>query len=161
MQVWLFLAKAGLIKTLGSLSRVELPPVQQGAVLSESMRSFLVSYTDRAIGWGVRWTGRKCFFRAFILGSILRRHGVPISFNIGLGKPLSRSRRGYTDGHCWLTLDGESFYEDTNPHLTYPHFICEGPNGIKFWSGLWLPVSDFSAPLSQTDKMTHNREADL
>jgi hypothetical protein len=80
----------------------------------------------------VFWRWRKCFYRAYIAGFILRQAKVPLIFNIGIPDPFTTKR---IRGHCWLTLDGELVHEPASTQLKYPELIGQVPNQINYWVG--------------------------
>ena len=56
-----------------------------------------------------------CLTRGLTLYWFLRRAGLDVELRFGLDPGVS----GPTDGHCWLTLDGEPYLEKRDPR---PHF---------------------------------------
>ena len=93
---------------------------------------FLISMVDLVVRWGTLRTGRKCFFRSYIIGSLLNSRGVPLVLNIGLRKSIGPR---VILGHCWLTLDSEPFAEHSKDASSYPFQLGNGPNGIVYWFG--------------------------
>ena len=126
------LAHAWLIKIGKTMRKVKLPSAPGEVRLSEADLSFVIGCTDFLVKLGAKRTGRKCFFRAFIAASVLRKWGVPVTMNIGL-RPLPALRKA--SGHCWLTLDGIPFAETGDPHREYPFAIGQGENGVRYWFG--------------------------
>ena len=143
---WKFLLHAWFIKTRSSLSGMALP-LLSGRVggISGKRLSCLVERTDQTVRWGARCTGRKCFFRAYILGALLRQQGVPAVMNVGLREPGPGESGRRVDGHCWVSVAGMVLAECRQPELTYPVFLGESRHGIRYWSGHWqqeqVPVS--------------------
>lgn len=82
--------------------------------------------------YGIRCTGRKCFFCAYIAASVLRRWDEPVLINMGLNNFGSGQR---TKGHCWISVNGAVIGEDEDPHILYPTKVAAHPNGIVFWAG--------------------------
>jgi hypothetical protein len=52
-----------------------------------------------------------CLTRGVTLFWFLRRAGLDVELRFGLDPGV----QGPTDGHCWLTLDGEPFLEKRDP----------------------------------------------
>lgn len=129
------LFQAWVIKLGNDMSRVKLPPLGNMARLSAQELAFATKFADTAVTHGARWTGRKCFFRAFILACLLRRRGVPVALNVGLCS-LHQSHKGKRiDGHCWLTLNDNPYLENATMLDHYPHFLATGLNGVRYWLG--------------------------
>ena len=135
LEVFFCLFRAWAVKLGKDMSRVKMPPVGQTGRLSSRGLAFAVSFTEVVVTHGARWTGRKCFFRAFILSHILRKRGVPVFLNVGIcGFNGNQSGKGI-DGHCWLTLNGSPYLEYAGWQGQYPHFLADGFNGIRYWMG--------------------------
>ena len=118
---WKFPLQAWCIKACGSRAGVALPPLRgRPGGISRTTLPLLLARTDQAVHWGARWTGRKCFFRAYILGALLRRRGVPAVLNIGLRRPAPEESNRCVDGHCWVSVAGAVLAECGHPELTYP-----------------------------------------
>ena len=133
------LVRAWLIKIGNGLAKVNLPPVGNLPPLSARGFAFALGLSEAAVIHGARWTGRKCFFRAFILAHILRRRGLPVSLNVGLCGLNGRQNGRTIDGHCWLTLDDRPYLEDGDWREKYPDFLATGQNGIRYWIGTTAP----------------------
>jgi hypothetical protein len=129
------LFRAWVIKLGKDMSRVNLPPVGQNSRLSSRGLAFTLNITDAVVIHGARWTGRKCFFRTFILAHVLRRRGVPVSMNVGLCGLNGNRNGGSINGHCWLTLNDKPYLEDVDWRGQYPHLLATGLNGIRYWIG--------------------------
>jgi hypothetical protein len=52
---------------------------------------------------------RICISRSYLLYRFLRRFGYPAILNFGL---MGDYRK---EGHCWITLNGEVFFDETEP----------------------------------------------
>ena len=136
LQIIESLILAWVIKSGRRMARVKLPATPADRSLSERDLLFLINGVDLAVRFGTPWTARKCFFRAFIIASILRKRGQPVEMNVGLSGlhgPLAGKR---VDGHCWLTIDNRPFVEPRDPHDEYPDFLGIAPNGVRYWLGL-------------------------
>jgi hypothetical protein len=57
-----------------------------------------------------------CLTRGLTLYWFLRRTGLDVELRFGLGP---EDGGGLTDGHCWLTLDGEPYLESRDPRLRF------------------------------------------
>lgn len=126
------LVQAWLIKTGRSMHNIQLFSASGRSKLSEGDISFVIQCANMLVKWGAIRTGRKCFFRAFIMASVLRKWGIPVVMNVGL-RNLRTFKR--TDGHCWLTLDGLPFAETNDPEQIYPFEMGSGTNGVRYWVG--------------------------
>jgi hypothetical protein len=136
-EVFFCLFRAWIVKLGKDMSRVKLPPVgqsQMGHLTSRGL-AFAVSFTDVVVTHGARWTGRKCFFRAFILAHVLRKRGVPVFMNVGICGLNGHQNGKDIDGHCWLTLNDSPYLEEAGWRGQYPHFLADGLNGIRYWMG--------------------------
>lgn len=136
--VWVFLLRAW-----GAKSRLWKGAVPLPSVANVRWRCplgfvpFLVARTDEAVRLGAIRTGRKCFFRAYVLAATLRKHGVCAVLNMGLRKPPAREAHRRIDGHCWVTVDDAVLAEADDPQDLYPVLLGEGGEGVRYWSGSW------------------------
>ena len=126
------LAQACLIKQRRSMRLVKLPPVAQSNKLSDLDVQFVLRCADCFVKYGALRTARKCFFRAFIIASVLRRNGMPVELNVG----LKNMGGGKPKGHCWLSLNGKPFAERTDVKLEYPYEINPGSGNVRYWMGV-------------------------
>ena len=80
-----------------------------------------VRSVDRVFGSQARFIRRGCYSRGVILYYFLRRAGLQVSLQFGMGK-----QGEHFVGHCWLVKDGEPFLERVDPR---PHFapVCVIP----------------------------------
>lgn len=131
-QATIGLAQAWIIKSRKTMANIRLAPPSNSSCLTDPDISFVLGCSDFLVKLGARRTGRKCFFRSFIMASVLRKWGLPVIMNVGL-RGLRGARR--TDGHCWLTLDGKPFGETDNPNRDYPVQLDQGINGVQYWLG--------------------------
>lgn len=67
-----------------------------------------------------------CIRRSYLLYRYLRLYAAPAILNIGL--------RGDTreQGHCWVTVNGEVFYDDSEPDKEYSHLVA-GTRDVVYW----------------------------
>ena len=126
------LIQAWIIKSKKNMSNIRIPLTLSAIQLNERDISFVIWCVHLLLKLGVIRTGRKCFFRAYIMASILRKWGVPVMMNVGLSN-LRASKK--TTGHCWLTLDGQPFEEIHNPNQRFPFKMICAANGIHYWVG--------------------------
>jgi hypothetical protein len=118
-EVWLFVRLVGFAASVPVLLRLPLPklaalvsrePARADPSTQEVERlEQLVALGPRVAHPLVR-TG--CLTRGLTLFRFLRAAGLNVELRFGIDPS--------TDGHCWLTLDGEPFLEkrDPRPHYT-------------------------------------------
>lgn len=126
------LFQAWSIKSRRSMFNVQFSPSGNLKQISAEDIAFLVSCTDFMVRFGTIRSGRKCFFRAYILGAVLHKWDVPVVMNVGLYN-LTGSRR--RRGHCWLTLNNEMFAESSDKVEKYKVKLATGVNGVRYWHG--------------------------
>ncbi len=136
VQIFENLIRAWMIKATKRMARVKLPEVQADRQLSNRNLSFVITCADIAVRFGTPRTMRKCFFRAFIMASVLRTQGIPVEMNVGLCGFGDSPGKKRVDGHCWLTFDDHPFAESGEPRKEYPDFVGVAPNGVRYWLGL-------------------------
>ena len=78
------LIEACRIKLWKRLEGLNLPPVAEKKILDSSDMAFLLRCDDTIIRLIGRWTGRKCFFRSYILAHVMRRSGMDAELNVGM-----------------------------------------------------------------------------
>ncbi|MEI9942474.1 MAG: lasso peptide biosynthesis B2 protein [Pseudomonadota bacterium] len=66
---------------------------------------------------------RGCLTRGLTLYYALRRAGVDVSLEFGMGNVSGGD--GF-DGHCWLVLDGKPYLEPRDPRSEYATMYCFG-----------------------------------
>lgn len=125
------LGMAWRLKLGKRVDRVRLPAVREPGRLGVRDVAFAVRWTDRLVALGTSRTGRKCFFRSYVLGSALRRWGVPVVLNVGLRRGPGAGR---AVGHCWLSLGDELFAEPRSTAEEYPCLLGAGDE-IRYWTG--------------------------
>jgi len=126
------LIDAWKIKTRRNLSNVKFSTSGKLKDISNREVEYLIKCTDNLVRFGAIRTGRKCFFRAYILGSVLRKWGIPVIMNVGLFDLAGDCKR---HGHCWLTLNDHLFAEPFVKVERYKTKIGSGDNGICYWYG--------------------------
>jgi len=65
-------------------------------------------------GWPI--VRRGCLTRGLTLYYVLRRAGIDVALEFGMGKVANGD--GF-DGHCWLVLDGKPYLEPHDPRREY------------------------------------------
>jgi hypothetical protein len=129
---------AAISKKRKSMARVKLPAVAftrtpDGNGADEALVRQAINAADRLTHTLVHFTTRKCFFRAFTAGYLLRKKGIAVTLNMGLHH-LDKSDRNVR-GHCWLSWQGNPIGECNDPHVRYHRFLGAGKNGVCYWLG--------------------------
>ena len=124
--------KAWVIKTRKKMDAIHIPLHKYKKRLCSKELIYIIEVSDLLVDFGAKRTSRKCFFRSYIMASVLRRMGIPIQINVGL-KNLNGFYR--SNGHCWLSLNGFPFAEKNDPIDKYPFKITDSDNGISYWVG--------------------------
>ena len=99
---------AGKILYRSGANNLRLEPVNERTHVPNDSIVQIVKRIDKATKWIAPFTRHSCFYRAYAMANILRKKGLPVSFNIGL---RNLSPADATRGHCWLSLNGQPFYE--------------------------------------------------
>ena len=118
---------------------VKMPQTRQEAPLDDKEILQIVDLVEKLVKriiLRVFRTRHICFYRSFVLVSIFRRLGLPVVLNIGM-KNLNKAKGAA--GHCWLSLDGASFFETESTMETYSVFLGESRNGMAFWIAQGVP----------------------
>ena len=84
VQVFTGLIQAWIIKIRNDMRYVQLPSVEVPTQLRDEDVDFVVWCADIMVKIGAIWTGRKCFFRSYIIASVLRSWKIPVIINVGL-----------------------------------------------------------------------------
>ena len=126
------LLQAWIIKRKKNMGNIQIPLTANTLPLDEKEISFAIRYVHVILKFGAIRTGRRCFFRAYIMAYILRNWGIPVMMNVGLCNLRSSQK---TIGHCWLTLEGQPFKEIDNPNQKFPFKMLCAANGIYYWVG--------------------------
>lgn len=124
--------QAWRVKSGRSLATLNLPEVDTSRLLSEEDLHSLVRIVESIVALGTIRTGRKCFFRAYVLTCMLRKRGWPVVLNIGLKIVGHSNPKG---GHCWVTLNGELVTEKRSVRRDYPVGLSEPEEGVQYWVG--------------------------
>lgn len=90
----------------------------------------VVGWVDAIVGALLFWRPGCCFYRAYTIVCVLRRHGIPATLNFGY-RNLADPR--YRGAHCWVTLSGALLAEPDATRETYSVRLGEGEAGIVFW----------------------------
>jgi hypothetical protein len=117
-ELFLFARLAGFAAAVPLLMRLPLPRI--AALLTRPPRRTAASAAeierlDRLIALAPRLARPLvrpgCLTRGVTLFWFLRRAGLDVELRFG----LDPGRDAETDGHCWLSLDGEPFLEKRDP----------------------------------------------
>ena len=131
-QVFVALLQAWDIKTRRDLSYVRFQSPDKFKSITTDDIDYLIKCTDSLVRYGAIRTGRKCFFRAYMLGSVLRKWGLPVTMNVGLIDLGGDCKR---HGHCWLTLNGCLLAESADEVKIYKTELGSRGNDICYWYG--------------------------
>lgn len=137
IEMMILLGKAWVIRVSRNLKYVKLPYVREKRKTTKISVDFYTKWTERVVRLCAPSTGRKCFFRSYILATLLRKQGIPVIMNIGL-RVAGSGYRVY--GHCWLTINGKSFSEIIDQSEMYSVNLGYGENGICYWYNILPPV---------------------
>ena len=124
-------------KITRDMARVKLPePSTSGKPRDDIEQLFVKNTIQRAeklVNRLVRFTTRKCFFRAYTSAYVLRKNGIAVTLNIGLHH-LHKSDRSVR-GHSWLSRQDHPLEEPSDPRVRYSRFLGTGQNGVAYWLG--------------------------
>jgi hypothetical protein len=126
--VWSWHARRSLEK-----KPLKLPPTQVTGAIDDTTVADMVRTVDALLPRLLPGRRHYCFYRSVVLALLLRKKGIPVVINVG-GLGLATTSR--MTAHCWLTLNGDSFFEQPNS-LTLYHFDM-GHNtdrSIRYWIG--------------------------
>lgn len=124
---------------------LKLPPVGDSSQIDGNSVSHIVHWTDLVIKVVLYRNAYICFYRSFILAQILRKKGIPLVLNVG-GRSLNSHER--MKAHCWLTLNGQDFYEKPNSMQLYPYEMGYNKDkSIQYWIGPDLDETIFNSNL--------------
>jgi hypothetical protein len=122
---------AWVIKIFNRMQDVKFPNVSHRKKISDREKKAIIACTDFFVKYCTLRTGRKCFFRSYIMGKLLCKQGIPVVMNVGLP---SRANTRKNRGHCWLTLDGQPFAETVDITKMFSVDMGSGYNGIRYWT---------------------------
>jgi len=88
----------------------------------------ICSYTEKAIQLGRPAVRHGCLTLGLTRYYFLRRAGMDVSLHFGMGRV---GEKGSFDGHCWLTQDGEPYYESRDPRPLYVEMWRISPKAIR------------------------------
>jgi hypothetical protein len=106
-----------------------LPPVRN-VYGNEPQLKMIVSMVERLIKLLLFWKPGTCFYRSYALAYVLRKRGIPLNLNFGTDNLDGKSKM---HAHCWLTLGGNPFAEETDPQLNYPINMGNYEEEIYYW----------------------------
>lgn len=119
------LTKASGVRLFKGAFLSKLPPI---GLRSGSVHE-IVSRVDSLVNVALFWKAGKCFYRSYSRAYVLRRRGVPLLFNFGV-RIKSPAK---TQGHCWLTLDGQPFLEKDDPLTKFTMKMGNYKGQVYYW----------------------------
>lgn len=128
-RILLFAASVPLLMRL-RLTRLAaiLEPGSAAGPLDPSRANKICSYTEKAIRLGSPIVRRGCLTLGLTRYYFLRRAGMDISLHFGVGRV---GENGSFDGHCWLTQEGEPYYEARDPRPLYVEMWRISPKAVR------------------------------
>jgi len=118
----------------GRLELVSIPPTRHRDFTLDKKQTYrIVVHVERFVKRvfvRIFRTKHSCFYRSYILLTIFHRLGLPLALNIGM-KNFHRPEN--IDGHCWLTLNDELFFEDKQTAENFPAYMGKNKKGMAFW----------------------------
>jgi len=133
LQIFIGLIRAWMIKRKRNMSHVSLPEIDNSTQLSDDEISFTIMCTDLFVKFGTFRTGRKCFFRTYIIAIVFRKWSIPVMINVGL---CNKKMTDHTIGHCWLTINDKPFAEIKSPNQIYSSKLYCSDKGVCYWYGI-------------------------
>jgi hypothetical protein len=125
-ETFVALMKAGGIRLFKRVLLSTLPPIG----LPSGPVHGIVAWVDSLVNMALFWKGGKCFYRSYSRAYVLRRRGVPLLFNFGV-RIRSHAR---AQAHCWLTLDGQPFFEKDDPRMKFTVNMGNYKGQIYYWT---------------------------
>ncbi len=123
--------RARLANRTGSNKWVPLSSVAPVVNTSLSIDK-LVARVDRIVRLFIMNTAHPCLYFSYARCRVLRSWGYNAKLNIGLHNLQCDQK---TDGHCWISLDGQVLLEESDPHDIYPDRMGER-NHTVYWARL-------------------------
>lgn len=116
-RILLFAASVPMLMRL-KLARLAalLEPGSAAGPIDPSRAYKVCSYTEKAIRLGSPIVRHGCLTLGLTRYYFLRRAGMDVSLHFGMGRVGENES---FDGHCWLTQDGEPYYESRDPRPLY------------------------------------------
>jgi hypothetical protein len=116
-RILLFAANVPLLMRL-RLTRLAalLEPGSAAGPVDPTRANKISSYTERAIRLGSPIVRHGCLTLGLTRYYFLRRAGMDVSLHFGVGRVGQKESFG---GHCWLTRDGEPYFEARDPRPLY------------------------------------------
>jgi len=150
------------IRITKAKSGVKLPALATQPSISRQKADDMVGWFDTLASAAMWFNRHLCFYRSFVLASILRKRGIPVVMNVGgRGLGLNEVRKA----HCWLTLEDQLFHEQENALELYPLEMGYNQNrSIRYWIGPELQESvlnDSRVTRSKSIKPLFRRSKDL
>jgi hypothetical protein len=94
-------------------------PRRTPARADEQRTEWLATRIDGILAAGRPVVRSGCLTRGVTLYYFLRRAGVDVSLQFGVGRV-----RGSYEGHCWLVRDGEPYLERVDPRPLFTGTYC-------------------------------------
>jgi hypothetical protein len=113
-RVFAFAVAVPLITRLSLARQVSILEPRREPAFDPARAAWLVENVDRVLSRGRPLVRPGCLPRGLTHYYFLRRAGVDVTLQYGLGQPI-----GETDGHCWLVRDGEPWLERADPRELY------------------------------------------
>ncbi len=116
-RILLFAASVPLLMRL-RLTRLAalLEPGTTAGPVDPTRSNKICSYTEKAIRLGSPIVRHGCLTLGLTRYYFLRRTGMDVSLHFGMGRVGEKES---FDGHCWLTRDGEPYFEARDPRPLY------------------------------------------
>lgn len=138
LRVFLFAAAVPLLMRL-KLTRLQplLEPKKTGQTADPARVQAIIDYVNAIVALGPPLAPRKCLTRGLTLYYFLRRNGLDVALDFGMGHV-----QGEFLGHCWLVKDGEPFLENPDPRPLYAAMYrisrgAAGAENIRSVDGAW------------------------
>ncbi|KPA14519.1 hypothetical protein MHK_005267 [Candidatus Magnetomorum sp. HK-1] len=121
------------IKIRNDISNIHLPKSRFSFPFLNNDCSFVIKTADLLVKTGTGNSGRKCFFRSYIIASILQRFGIDVDINVGLST-LPADKKIH--GHCWVSIQDKVFSESDKLPKLYPYKLYSTPSKVTYWYGI-------------------------
>jgi hypothetical protein len=115
LRVLLFAAAVPLLMRM-KLPRLQdlLEPKADAPSVPPASVERIIHFVDSIVDLGAPLTRRRCLTRGVTLYYFLRRAGLDVALDFGMGNV-----GGEFLGHCWLVKDDEPFLEGADPRALY------------------------------------------
>jgi hypothetical protein len=131
LELIVVLWKAFRLRVLHKGEEFSLPHCDRSRLPTYPNIHRIAAFIDFTLYLLLFWKPGRCFYRSFVLATLLRRRGLPLELNFGLRQ---QGRGKWTpQAHCWLTLNGELYREKGDPSESYPVPLGNRCDIIKYW----------------------------